>query len=640
MPTIDRAFRDKRLFAAALGDLSSWQVWLTVLCAAFALPLDAQQMQSFAAISGGRLPPSKAVRELWIIAGRRSGKSRTAALIACFIALFIKHKAAPGERPMVLVIAGSVEQAATVFSYVKGFLEAAPVLAKEVAGIKRHEITLRNGVVIAVHSNSFRTVRGRTLAAVVFDEVSFWRDEATSAPDVEMYTAVLPALATTNGMLIGISTPYRKIGLLHQKWRDHYGQGGDDVLIVQGRSQLFNPSLSDAMIATQRAADPTGARAEWDAEFRTDVSAFLDDELIAAAVDHGRPLELPPRPNVQHMARADAAGGAGGGESYTLAIAHKESDGRLVVDVVRGVSGMFDPHAVTAQYAALCRQYHVAEVVTDNYAKEWVAAAWHGCGISCRKGELRQSDVYLECVPLFTRGLVRLPDHARVLRELRQLERVTRKFGKDAVDHPKNGTDDYAAVVCGVLLDASTATSALWRAESFATTLAAMPAALGLVFAAIVVGDAGQAGIGYFAKSIVPGSVLVVLDVELAPLSPALLQGMMKRLDDFSRGRVRWIILAQSPLKNELERLGVRNTIEPLDFTLSDPLLAVAASVHVANGRVQLCAEVLSKEYPLGFLRGTAAADTDDPLTLAVLSAIVLSFDERRTTTRPRKKVA
>src|SRR6516225_3417466 len=120
--TIDRAFRDKRLFAAALGDLSSWQVWLTVLCAAFALPLDAQQMQSFAAISGGRLPPSKAVRELWIIAGRRSGKSRTAALIACFIALFIKHKAAPGERPMVLVIAGSVEQAATVFSYVKGFL--------------------------------------------------------------------------------------------------------------------------------------------------------------------------------------------------------------------------------------------------------------------------------------------------------------------------------------------------------------------------------------------------------------------------------------------------------------------------------------------------------------------------------------
>jgi hypothetical protein len=38
---IDRAFRDKRLFAAALGNLDTWQVWLTVLCAAFALPLTA-----------------------------------------------------------------------------------------------------------------------------------------------------------------------------------------------------------------------------------------------------------------------------------------------------------------------------------------------------------------------------------------------------------------------------------------------------------------------------------------------------------------------------------------------------------------------------------------------------------------------
>jgi hypothetical protein len=36
---------------------------------------------------------------------------------------------------------------------------------------------LRNGVVIAVHSNSFRTIRG-TLVACIADEIAFWCDEA------------------------------------------------------------------------------------------------------------------------------------------------------------------------------------------------------------------------------------------------------------------------------------------------------------------------------------------------------------------------------------------------------------------------------------------------------------------------------
>jgi hypothetical protein len=93
MVTISQAFHDRRLFAATLGDLSTWQVWLTVLCAAFALPFTFEQQQLFAAIAGGRLPPLKTVRELWCIAGRRSGKSRVAALIAVFIALFVKHRA-------------------------------------------------------------------------------------------------------------------------------------------------------------------------------------------------------------------------------------------------------------------------------------------------------------------------------------------------------------------------------------------------------------------------------------------------------------------------------------------------------------------------------------------------------------------
>src|SRR5262249_13310963 len=153
------------------------------------------------------------------------------------------------------------------------------------------------------------SVRGRTLVACVFDETAFWSDETTATPDTEVYTAVLPALATTNGMLIGISTPYRKLGLLYQKHRDYFGTDADDVLVVQGTSRVFNPTLSDAVIAAQRAADPTAAGAEWDAEFRTDIGAFLDDQSIDAAVNYSRPLELPPREGVLYHTYVDMGGG-------------------------------------------------------------------------------------------------------------------------------------------------------------------------------------------------------------------------------------------------------------------------------------------------------------------------------------------
>jgi len=288
------------------------------------------------------------------------------------------------------------------------------------------------------------------LIAGIFDESAFWRDETSALPDVETYRAVLPSLATTNGMLVGISTPYRKLGLLYQKHCNYFSQDGDDVLVVQGRSQAFNPTLADSVIAAQREADPAGAVSEWDALFRSDVSAWLDDASIDRAVELGRPLELPPQQGIIYKAFTDTSGGVGA-DSYTLSIAHKVKDGRCVVDLVRGTTGKVDPHEVTKSYAAICREYHVSEIVGDAYAAQWSAGAWRETGINYRRSTLVKSDIFREAEALFTRGLVRLPDHAKLLRELRLLERITHRSGKDQVTHPKGGRDDFANAVCGAL---------------------------------------------------------------------------------------------------------------------------------------------------------------------------------------------
>jgi hypothetical protein len=448
--SIDQAICDYRLLGAGLGDLATWQTWRVALKAAFALPLTPAERKIFTAIAGDRGLPKRRVRELWCLVGRGGGKSRMAAVIGDYLALFQKHRLSPGERGHVLVLAGSVDQARTVFGYSSGFLTESKALEHEVKATTATEIRLRNGVTLAVHPNSFRSIRGKTILACVFDEVAIWRDEASATPDVEVYTAVLPSLARTGGMLIGISTPYRKTGLLYQKHRDYFGVDSDDILVVQGPALTFNSTLDVAAIAAARAADPAAAGAEWDAEFRADLAAFLDDELIDRAIDIGRPLELPPRDGVVYWVFIDASGGAVNGDAYAIAIGHREGD-VFVIDAVRGRTGPFDPQEVTKEYAQLCRDYHVSRVTGDNYAKEWVADAWRKAGFEYVPSKLPRGEIYLECLPTFTRGLVRLPDHARLVRELRLLERQVHRSGRDTVNHPRNGHDDHANAVCGVI---------------------------------------------------------------------------------------------------------------------------------------------------------------------------------------------
>jgi hypothetical protein len=348
----------------------------------------------------------------------------------------------------VLVLAASRSQAAVVFRYTVGFFESSPILRREVAEITAEEIRLRNGIIIAVHPNSFRTVRGRTLLACVFDETAFWRDETSANPDVETYRAVLPALATTNGMLIVVSSPYRRNGLVFAKHRDHFGVSDDQVLVVQARTTFFNPTIDVSVIDRSMADDPEAARAEWDAEFRTDLAAFLDDRTIDAAIDHSRPLELPPRQGFTYYAFSDASGGRH--DAFTIAIGHKEGD-QCVCDVLRGVHPPFDPQNVVVEYAALLKDYGIDCIGGDNYSAAWVETAWSEAGIKYERSELNKSALYLEALPLFMRGAISIPDHARLVRELRLLERRSSRIGKDVVDHGRSGSDDHANALCGML---------------------------------------------------------------------------------------------------------------------------------------------------------------------------------------------
>ena len=89
----------------------------------------------------------------------------------------------------------------------------------------------------------------------------------------------------------------------------------------------------------------------------------------------------------------------------------------------------------------------------DNYSAAWVEVAFRDAGIKYVRSEKPKSALYLEALPLFARGAVSIPNHARLIRELRLLERRTHRSGKDTVDHGRSGSDDHANALCGCAIN-------------------------------------------------------------------------------------------------------------------------------------------------------------------------------------------
>jgi hypothetical protein len=102
------------------------------------------------------------------------------------------------------------------------------------------------------------------------DECAFWLSDESANPDVEILNAARPALATTQGPLIAISSPYARRGALWETYRRHYGPEGDPmILVAQGATRDFNPDLPQSIIDRAMERDPAAASAEYMAQFRT-----------------------------------------------------------------------------------------------------------------------------------------------------------------------------------------------------------------------------------------------------------------------------------------------------------------------------------------------------------------------------------
>jgi len=443
------AMNSPKLFRSSFEG-ESWNGMRTILKAAYCLPMDEAEKEFFRSVAQ-REPPRKRVRELWIIAGRRSGKDSISSLIMAHTAAFFNNRKRlrSGEIPLCLCLACDRDQAKIVLNYTKAFYADIPALRKLVRRETATGLELTNNVEISVGTNSYRSVRGRPILCAILDEAAFYRDESSALSDEALYAALRPGMATLapDSVMIVISTPYRKAGLLYRKYCDYFGKDSDDVLVIKAATRLLNPTIDQAVIDAAMIDDPADANAEWYAVFRDDISGWVTRELVEQAVDRDV-IVRPPRPGTQYFAFVDGSGGMH--DSYCAAVAHQEN-GVAVLDCLIEIRPPYNHDSATAQIAAMFKQYRCTSVIGDHYSGEWIVQAFAKCGITYRWSDRNRSDIYIDCLPLFTTGRARILDNKRLTSQFYSLERKPTASG-DKVNHGPGGHDDCANVAAGAMV--------------------------------------------------------------------------------------------------------------------------------------------------------------------------------------------
>jgi len=442
---IIEAITSPAYFGPAFKKSETWQNWLTLWKAVYGLEMTPEEMEVFRTCTGRQAVLQNGYREIYAIAGRRSGKTRMAATLVAFEALWggWEQYLAQGERAYLFLFAVDKTQASVAYNYVKGLLELFP---DEIERITTDEIQLKNRCSIMIKTSNYASSRGFSTAVVVLDELAFYPTEQYASPAEELITALLPSLLP-GGFIFGASTPYARFGYLFDAYETYFGQDEEDVLIWKAGTRLLNPTFSDNILTRLFKGKLRRAHMETEinAEFRSDIEAFLPDSLIKGVMTKQPAL---PEPGRNYFAFLDPSGGRV--DSMTLGIAHVEEAEGIVLDRLEEFTPPFSPEEVVMNFAGLLKSYGISRCTSDRFGGTWIEEPFRKQGITIEMAELSASEIYLEFQVLVSMNRVRLLKHEKLYLQLRALERRARSGGRDLVTHPDGGHDDVANAAAGV----------------------------------------------------------------------------------------------------------------------------------------------------------------------------------------------
>jgi hypothetical protein len=451
------ALRDPAIFDA--GD-PSWLAWNVLSIAAMGEELTDDERLLFSQLTGRDREPLEQVEELIARKGRRSGgttfMSRLLVYQTCLCAW--DDVLDPGEVGCGLFLARTSDQATVAFNRALGIIEASPILRSMVVKTTNDTIVLSNRCELVVLPASARSLRGISCVAVCCDEIAHWQLEGADS-DSEVLNSIRPSLATTNGMMVIGSTPYRPEGELYKLDNEYWGGVDPKILVARATSRETNPLLLQSVVDRAMKRDPLKARCEYLNQYREDVSDYVPRSLMESAVDRGVISRLPSAAH-QYVCFADASSGLSGstgagksskgGDAFAAAIGHKEGD-TIIIDLVFERKPPFNASSVCAEICSIADAYSVREIVSDRFSSGFMASELQRHRKTWKPSDHNKSELYAITLPVLTSGTLRIPDVPSVVDQFCLLERKPGANGRDRIDARGGRSEDAANAIAGVV---------------------------------------------------------------------------------------------------------------------------------------------------------------------------------------------
>lgn len=386
-----------------------------------------------------------------VLTGRAKKTFKTTdAMLAAIYKLFA-WQAAGSKGNQIYIVASDLAQANDDLELTKKFIRCNPIL-NELVIIKNNIIELKDGTgfIEILPARDAQSLHGKTYLLLVVDELHTQKDykllEALeldrTRPDAMQWFASYASM-------------YRHKGVPLVDIQRQHEAGADPRLFVSwysGTVEEACPSLNTPYgPRTEDIEDAKRSLPSWifrrlylNLPGQPDDAAF-DAEQVESAIVPGRTV-LPPQPTLSYTAFCDLSGG--GGDDATLAIAHENSTGIAVLDLLidqgARTSGTFSPEQAVEKFAHTLKAYGCTSVTGDRYAAQWPIQAFQKHGIEYRPAELNRSQLYAAFEPLLNSGRIELLDHAKLLQQLIGLIRKGEK-----IDHASGDHDDHSNSVCG-----------------------------------------------------------------------------------------------------------------------------------------------------------------------------------------------
>jgi hypothetical protein len=463
-----RAFADPIAWEATLPIRASSPAWRATIKAMYGSPLTPEERDTFRELAQ-RDPPPNGADEFLAVVGRRGGKSETIARVACFEAVHGGHAVAlaPGQVALIPIISPLREQSREIIGYVRGLAEM-PGVREFVLDMTAESVRFKTNVEVRVMTADSVAVVGRTVVCAIRDELARFPGDDSATPDREIDASLRPALAPLRGAprrrLLGITSAYMREGIAYEADRDHFGRDGADVLVVRGTVEQFNPNIDRDWLARERRKSERDYRREYLAEWQDAVQdGWFGAEVIQRCVTRGRGLNAP-SDEFSYVAAIDPAFSEGG-DQFALSITHREFWGQgesrtpvVVVDHlqtwqakkgqrldvrdtiarVADVIKPFNPRLFTDQH-----HFDSLRVFFDEHSVPLTQVPW------TRESKPK---IFHHARSIMSSGLVDLPDHPQLIRELNMIRGRLLRGGGEHLEARK-GHDDLAhATVAAIYL--------------------------------------------------------------------------------------------------------------------------------------------------------------------------------------------